>query len=156
MSAFTLEGRLQEAYLCVESHLVQSQRETCMGSHLRASRDPVDCMPHMPRPILWLSLPSRLFRAMSQMRSILLGRHRSLQLRDVSRTWFNWTVNPLEFAFRNVAAEHSERPMNLVLPSFLISSRAGIDSSREVSERSQCRTHMLSRVRTWIDAVEIV
>jgi hypothetical protein len=40
----------------------------------------------------------------------------------------------LEFAFRKVAAEHSERPIYFVFPALRSSSRAGIDSSRGVSD----------------------
>lgn len=39
----------------------------------------------------------------------------------------------LEFAFRSVLAEHSDSPIYLVLPAFLISSNAGIDCSSGVS-----------------------
>lgn len=39
----------------------------------------------------------------------------------------------LELALRRVAAEHSDKPMYLVLPALRISSRAGIDSSNGVS-----------------------
>jgi len=38
----------------------------------------------------------------------------------------------LEFAFRSVLAEHSERPMYLVLPDLRHSSSAGMDSSSGV------------------------
>lgn len=41
--------------------------------------------------------------------------------------------DPLELALRSVAAEHSERPMYLVLPALRISSSAEMDSSRGVS-----------------------
>lgn len=44
--------------------------------------------------------------------------------------------NALEFALRSVFAEHSERPMYLVLPCFLISSSVEIDSSKGVSINS--------------------
>jgi hypothetical protein len=40
--------------------------------------------------------------------------------------------NLLELALRSVLAEHSERPMYLVLPALRISSSAGMDSSRGV------------------------
>lgn len=39
----------------------------------------------------------------------------------------------LEFALRKVVAEHSERPMYLVLPALRIASSAGMDSVRGVS-----------------------
>lgn len=42
--------------------------------------------------------------------------------------------NILEFAFRKVAAEHSESPIYFVLPARRISSRAPMDSSNGVSE----------------------
>ncbi len=42
-------------------------------------------------------------------------------------------VISLEFALRSVVAEHSERPMYLVFPTFRSPSRAVIDSSRGVS-----------------------
>ena len=40
----------------------------------------------------------------------------------------------LELALRRVAAEHSDKPIYLVLPALRISSRAGIDSSNGVSD----------------------
>ena len=45
-----------------------------------------------------------------------------------------WTASiwAIELALRRVAAEHSDRPMYLVLLAFRISSRAGMDSSRGV------------------------
>jgi len=45
--------------------------------------------------------------------------------------WMAWIL-AMEFAFRSVLAEHSERPMYLVLPALRHSSRAGMDSSRGV------------------------
>lgn len=47
--------------------------------------------------------------------------------------WDGERKDSLELALRSVAAEHSERPMYLVLPALRISSRAGMDSSNGVS-----------------------
>jgi len=64
----------------------------------------------------------------------------------------------LEFALRSVAAEHSERPMYLVLPAARIESRAGMDCSRGVS---CCFPLVDRRTRrrkghTGVDAVEVI
>lgn len=63
----------------------------------------------------------------------------------------------LELALRRVAAEHSERPIYLVLPALRSSSRAGIDSSRGVSI-AVSMDHISPQIteHTGIDAMEIV
>lgn len=85
-----------------------------------------------PAPLL--SRSSRLSRGVSQRPSIRLGQHQSWQLLTVSKIFPACLKrNGLEFALRNVAAEHSESPIYLVLPALRISSRAGMDSVRGVS-----------------------
>lgn len=85
-----------------------------------------------PAPLL--SRSSRLSRGVSQRPSIQLGQHQSWQLLTVSNIFPACLErNGLEFALRNVAAEHSESPIYLVLPALRISSRAGMDSVRDVS-----------------------
>lgn len=69
-------------------------------------------------------------------------------------------IGLLEFARRKVAAEHSERPIYLVFPAFLISSKARIDSSSGVATHNKVSNlnHFLydCTERTRINAVQIV
>lgn len=53
---------------------------------------------------------------------------------SVSRGMKEMGKDGLELALRSVAAEHSDRPMYLVLPARRISSSAGMDSSSGVSD----------------------
>lgn len=64
----------------------------------------------------------------------------------------------LEFAFFNVAAEHSDSPMNLVLPAPRISSSVEMDSSSGVSGivSEQVLEELGLRVLTRINTVKIV
>ena len=64
----------------------------------------------------------------------------------------------LELALRNVAAEHSDKPMYFVFPCFRISSRAGIDSSRGVSARDELVgiTYGIEGLHTRINSMQVV
>lgn len=118
---------------------MQNRQETSSRSYRLASRGREGCRRHKPRLALCMPEPSRLSREWSRRPSTLIGRHRPWRLlivvsEKVSIYSTIWLINDLlELAFRNVAAEHSDKPIYFVFPALRISSSAGIDSSRGVS-----------------------
>ena len=127
-----LDGR--GAYILDGNHSAQSRPGTCSRSYRRASRVLVGCRLRRRHLALCMHRLGHPFHERSRKQSIPLGRHRSLQLFTMlANTGVDGRSNQLELAFRNVAAEHSERPMYFVFPARRISSSAGIDSVRGVS-----------------------
>lgn len=139
------------------SHRAQSRQGSCSQSYQQAIRGRGDCMQRRQYRAPWRYRSSYPFRAQSRRLSTRLGRRRSWQLSIVSQELPDWCrADSLELALRRVAAEHSDNPIYLVLPAARISSRAGIDSVRGVSEKVSYYSRNLCGRRTGINSVQII
>lgn len=92
-------------------------------------------MPRMPRPALLPYQSIHWSRARFRKQNTRLERRQSWQLYPVSLIMHKSSSEQdvLAFALRNVAAEHSDKPIYFVFPARRSSSRAPIDSSNGVS-----------------------
>lgn len=133
-----------------ENRSAQNRLGFGKGNHQRASRDLEGCRLRRPRRALLQLRSVHLFRVVFRKLSILLEQHQSWQLPRVSFAIYETPADySLEFAFRSVLAEHSDRPIYLVFPTFRISSRAGMESSSGVSSPGRKQRALTKKQETY-------